>query len=504
MSVTYETLNPLFRMIRQRFSSLPVFSVSWIYLNNARHSAQKEIEQVKILPTLLSIFLRIGWLLFRGIFLSLRVVWIGLFLYRPLLKLKAMTFDGLAKSWTFSLNPTKEDFYLGDLADRLKEKNVRLLMLCGNATGGHWFRFLNKNISTTFPFQCPEFGLLKPFDIFLMIAKQYIASFYLLFQFLGEKKHQMRSALLLLSRDVLRYQTLTNGLYYWIGKRAFHYWKPKFFITLYEGNAWEKCLWMGLKEGDSSCCLVGYQHTVILRRTVEMREPSTVFGALPVIPDVILNTGSKPLEMMKPGYQRFKTRFLEFGSFRFQTPESGVRKPSTQKKTILVVPEGILSEMVCLFDIALILAKRRPDYQMRLRCHPVMSFERVRPFLKENIHAVSNVQLSTEVSMEQDFASSGAVLYRGSSTVLYAILAGLKPICYFQQGDDEGIDPLFELKAWREQVCSVEDLERVLDGYFDQSQSEAETEWEQASDYARNYVRPVMDQSINQLLEYVL
>ena len=81
-------------------------------------------------------------------------------------------------------------------------------------------------------------------------------------------------------------------------------------------------------------------------------------------------------------------------------------------------------------------------------------------FVKETKKA-NKILVSQSHDIEDDFKRSGYLLYRGSSTVIYAILAGLKPFYVHVHGEVE-IDPIYTLEAWKEKVECVEDLLKKL------------------------------------------
>jgi hypothetical protein len=124
--------------------------------------------------------------------------------------------------------------------------------------------------------------------------------------------------------------------------------------------------------------------------------------------------------------------------------------------TFLVLPEGIGSECIYLFEFALECARRLPEARFIFRTHPVLPFERLEPNIRGYYPVPDNVEVSRGRPIEDDFARATYLLYRGSSTVIYAVLAGLKPF-YIVRPDEIDLDPLYELAEWREHVHSVDD-----------------------------------------------
>ena len=155
-----------------------------------------------------------------------------------------------------------------------------------------------------------------------------------------------------------------------------------------------------------------------------------------------------------------------------------------------------------LFDVALEIASQLKEYTFIFRCHPVLPFKTVSSYLKQNLSRFSNVEVSNRKNIEEDFAKASIVLYRGSSSVLYAILNGLKPI-YFEERSHEYIDPLFRLEAFREVVDSKNQLCAVLKNYLNMDQKKIKADWLKACEYVKRYTIPVEDKAVHQFLERI-
>ena len=56
----------------------------------------------------------------------------------------------------------------------------------------------------------------------------------------------------------------------------------------------------------------------------------------------------------------------------------------------------------------------------------------------------NNISIS-QTSLSSDFVRSNIVLYRGSTSAVQAVAAGLRPI-YFQVGKEMSIDPIYEMQ----------------------------------------------------------
>jgi hypothetical protein len=168
--------------------------------------------------------------------------------------------------------------------------------------------------------------------------------------------------------------------------------------------------------------------------------------------------------------------------------------------TFLVLPEGIELECIHLFEFALECARRLPDARFVFRTHPVLPFERLESKLRGYHPVPSNVEVSRDRSIEDDFTRAAYLLYRGSSTVIYAILAGLKPF-YIARPNEMDIDPLYELSEWREYVHSVDDLIPRYRSHRAQAGKNSIAEWQRARDYCDGYVQPIREDAIDKMIE---
>jgi hypothetical protein len=209
------------------------------------------------------------------------------------------------------------------------------------------------------------------------------------------------------------------------------------------------------------------------------------------------------MAMMKPGHVPHMTKLIQFGSFRWAQGDFVPLTPRPSLQAVLVVPEtGVIREAKLLFNFAMRAASLLPDYRFIFRCHPVMPFVRVRPHLEEAPEELSNIEISDREAIDEDFARSSVLLYRGSSSVLYAVLYGLKLI-YLHDDHHPDVDPLFELGNWREHVSLPGELAELLRHYASTTEESGAEEWQNAAEYVRTYTAPVSETSVDRFLEAV-
>lgn len=484
--------------VKERFPWLAVIAVPWLHSTNPRELSNR-VDSNQKPPAFLFRIARIGWCFCLGL------RWAGIVLYlkflqrKNLRRLRREKFDGVAKTWFVHKKKKEEsgDFYLTGLQENLKARGFHTLFLYGNVVSSQWDDFCAGSSTIGDWCRLPDLCLASAWHPLWMALCQMVTAVRLFAASLFEKDPLVRRILKLASLDCLRAQTLLGGLHYWIGRRSVKIWRPKFFVTLYEGHGWEQCLWRGIRRTDPQCKIVGYSHTVIMSHNFETFAPRESRHEK-TTPDIVLTVGLRSLDILRPGHEKFGTQLIPFGSFRYSPNLEKLQEPDEKRRSILVIPEGIWEEALFMFEATHRIASRLKNHHFVLRCHPVLPYEVVRPKLKADPLTLPNVELSNRERMEEDFDRCGIALYRGSSSILYGILKGLKPF-YLESSSLRMIDPLFELKEWKE-VVETEDLfERRLKNFLEMPLEQNKTSWKVAARYVQDYIIPVDDAAMKNL-----
>ena len=272
--------------------------------------------------------------------------------------------------------------------------------------------------------------------------------------------------------------------------------RPSIVIALYEGHAWERCVFHAARTAGDPILCVGYQHT-ILRAHSHAVKRSLGHGSL-YDPDVILTLGEVTRNILEASEDLRNVRIVTFGTHRREEGHAPRRKPN-RTPVFLVLPEGIESECIYLFRYALECARCLPHARFILRTHPVLPFEKLGSKLKEFQSVPGNIEISRGTPIEEDFERAGYMLYRGSSTAIYGILAGLKPF-YVVRPDEMSIDPLGGLAHWREHVVSVDDLMERFAADQEADGEQGVQDWRKACDFCNKYTQPITPAGIDTLV----
>ena len=495
-TVSLERLAEALAAVQRQCPELAVLAIPWMHLKHPVHPVQEALLRGEgrgdgRLRRLVASLLYAGyyWGRLLGVHLRMR---------HELAALKRQSFDFIAKSWSFGVGRSdrEADFHYGDLQRRLGQRGVRVLLVYGNVWREGWTAFAKGCARAPLP-RLSEMCLVPLAAPLRMLARQWRASSRLRRLAAMTEDPLVKRISLLASRDCLAPQTARGGVYFWIGQALVRAWRPRAVLTLYESHGWEQALRWGIKTADPSCRTIGYQHVFIFPEARSMTRPPRPAG-LPVHPDLVLCVGEVSRERLRAGHEPYGTRLVRFGSF-WHRPPAVARPVEASRRAILVVPESSPAESQALFRFADACARRLSSYTFILRCHPEFPMSRALRLVSADLPRLPNVVLSERKVIEEDCARSSAVLYRGSSAVVYAILQGLLPI--YVQLDRDDRDPLDGLPAWRVRCETPDGLAEILARHERAPTDRLEAAWQAAVRYLDECTGPVTDESIEALME---
>lgn len=268
--------------------------------------------------------------------------------------------------------------------------------------------------------------------------------------------------------------------------------KPTIVMTMYEGHAWERCVFRAARASNPRIRCGAYQHTILRESTHALRrslgpalDPSFVICMGEVTRDELADDRTMP-----------STEYFVAGTHRRQ--ETTAPLTPVRRDVCLVLPEGIPEEAEFLFSFALDAASRQPGTRYIFRSHPLLPVMHVVRTLVGDRPLPPNVEASEGRSFDDDLARSGCVLYRGSSTVLYGILNGLKPY-YVSRPGELNLDPLYRLNLWRDVVASPAAFVTALDADRSLDDAARRMAWSRALDFARRYTMPEQPAAMDRL-----
>ncbi len=353
---------------------------------------------------------------------------------------------------------SNHDFIFGNIIKHLRKKNkVKIIYLnLTKINSKKIFNFLKHN---------KEIYILNKILTLkgeLIVLKDQITEFYNLLINLSIKRLGIKNYVLILA-NVFSYETRNNFRLRMQINYLVKLIKPSLVALSFEGNCWEKGVFNVCKNLEKNkkikCKTVGYQHAGIMNlQTIINHRYKNFFN-----PDFVITSGKTN---MKYFYKFFKTKkkIFEIGSNRHVQNINKKNKIKKLNKNILILPEGTYEETKILFDLSAQLAKNYPRKNFILRTHPqinINSFSK-RFLIFDKYTSLKNLIFSKK-TFDEDLKRSDAVIYRGSTGIVTAILHGLIPIYFKQSGEKLNLDPIFNLKKFKKIISSIKDFGKALD-----------------------------------------
>lgn len=335
-----------------------------------------------------------------------------------------------------------KDFYFGSLPLTLKKHNINVAISMLNKSyedEGKILNFYNES-------KVPRIILPNKINFFFEIAHilKINLNFFLIKFF--KKNYQVifnyinfKTSLKTLDIERTKYQ---------INKILKKY-KPKIFIFTFEGHALERQLINISKKNKSYC--IGYYFAVIKKKkNFSFKNFDEQF-----MPNEIITSGN----YSKKFFNKVNIKKLNiYGSNRFQFSLN--IKNNKCKKTILVAPEGVISETKYMLSFAKKCSQIYPNYKFIFRTHPDITKKLM---INHNFILTTsrkNLIISNKELME-DIKVASFILYRGSSVVITSCINNLKPIYLKKSGELISHDPLYEIN--KNVIVSPIELRRYIE-----------------------------------------
>lgn len=350
----------------------------------------------------------------------------------------------------------KDDFYYGDLAVKLRNHGISSLTTYIDYTKTKLLDLNAKKIDRD------DFRLIYP--KVLSIKEELIIYTQAAIDFLRILKHNFftkscldRRIAIYAAVHALSGATISALRLAYSIKKVVKSTRPDIIVVTYEGHSWERIAFFSARSVDSNILCVGYQHATLLNMQHSLaRGLDKKFN-----PDLILTSGEIALDKLKKIIQ-FPVEINLMGSKR-SFLKSNHTKPLSSidlKVTCLVVPEGITSEVILLFNFSLMCAQLLPEVNFIWRLHPNMLDVSLEKLSSNFIKLPSNVVLSNN-DINEDLINSDFALYRGSTSVVQGVVNGVRPI-YLEVENEISIDPLHEVCSYRDSVSNVFEFKKII------------------------------------------
>lgn len=285
------------------------------------------------------------------------------------------------------------------------------------------------------------------------------------------------------ARHAITRSTVASLRLYDAVKRLCVRFRPRAVIVTWEGHAWERLAFHAARTVVPNVLCIGYQHTILFPRTHALKRSL----GKSYDPDVILTVGEVNRDVLRMSHGLRGIPIVIYGSHR-RAAVVVQRRGGDEPTRCIVIPEGLESECMALFDFALTAAACLPDLQFVLRTHPVLPFDRLAR-RHSRLHTLpSNVRVSDQTDISADFSQCAWAIYRGSSAAVHAVLAGVRPVYVEFSGEEMPIDPLHALGGWRRHVTTAEELGAVVAADRAAASEDRYREWEPARAFCERYV----------------
>lgn len=385
------------------------------------------------------------------------------------------------------------DNYFSDLPKILKKSGLKSLVCLQNHTGRKVSLFPNNlDNESTFKVVFPEtlntreeiqniFLLWKESNILKKLAKAELIPL--------KKNILMQASTEALSSSSLYVLRLAKQVEYLVRKNNY-----KAIIVTFEGHSWERLVFSTAKKFNKEIKCIGYIHSPLFKRQHAVRRSL----AKDYNPDIIWTSGlvQKKLLDKENAIKDIPKEVL--GSNRCSNVPTKSNSIVKSKKVgerykLLVVPEGIMSEILLLFDYTLHCAMKNPKLSFVWRLHSLFSFDALTAQNEKYNQIPNNIEIS-ENDLNSDIMRCQWVIYRGSSAVFQAVVAGLRPIYLHVLGEMK-FDPLYGLNDWKIEIDSTKDIFEII------SKLPVEEEnYLKALDYCLNYYMPFEKSTLNRIV----
>lgn len=358
----------------------------------------------------------------------------------------------------------EKDLYFGNLQKILQKKKIYIQKILINHTKTSSNK-LNKNLKNKSIFVMPKY--LK----FFSEVKIFFCQINELLR-IGKKisitKNNKKNFLLKkICLSIFNPETTLALRMKFLLKRYIKEQDPNFIICTHEGYAWERMVFNTSKETKPSIRCIGYQHALFTKSQHAIKRK--LKGKYN--PDIIWTSGTVSEKELNRQKKLNGIKIKNIGSLKFNNDHVFKKINFNKKTTCLVIPEGIISECIKLFEFSLNCAKIMPNVNFIWRVHPSLNFNYVIKKMNINFELPKNISFSKNAKLKNDMRLSEFALYRGSAAIASALSFGIYPI-YLGEKDEIEIDPLYELKFKNLKIYTPKQFQMLLYRLSNKSKSD--------------------------------
>lgn len=271
---------------------------------------------------------------------------------------------------------------------------------------------------------------------------------------------------------------------------------PDFIFHTYENNWWERSLNQAhLSKKNTTKKCIGFIHCSILESHMKYTLVQDEWRLKPS-PDALLVTGKNILSVLseRGGYD-FKNILVGY-DLRGPNLYSIQKRNLGQIKQILVLLEGLDT----MPDLLLLVLESLPldMYQLKVRCHPVFPIEKPEFHKIRNHELYSKLTVTRGTSLEDDLNEADLVVYKGSTSALYAAYKGI-PLLRFQDDWWASDDPLIGCNILKKTFSNSVELLEGIEQFKLMKEEVFSEEQKKMQAYVFDYMNPYKDSELNHL-----
>jgi hypothetical protein len=270
------------------------------------------------------------------------------------------------------------------------------------------------------------------------------------------------------------------------------------FTTTYENNPWEKVCFKTLKEISPDIHTIGYQHAALSKSSLNMVLSGYEKDIIPM-PDRIITIGeiTKKFLVETGGYNPARVR--EGCGLRFAHLYTIKNKKRTRRNTLLVTPEGIMSESVTLANFVHSALQKKAGLRIVLRPHPALPFEKYKKYLNFNPNESDNFLISANESVKKDLDETDIIVYRGSTLALEALKMGI-PVIYLALSDIISVDPLFDGEGLNWVARTEKELVDTVTTIYGLTPAEYESKNRASQAFISRYIAEITEERLKEFI----
>jgi hypothetical protein len=270
------------------------------------------------------------------------------------------------------------------------------------------------------------------------------------------------------------------------------------FTTTYENNPWEKVCFMTLRTASPGTKIIGYQHAALSKSSLNMIISNNEKEVIP-LPDRIVTVGDVTREFLIHQGNYDPERVKSGCGLRFAHLFSLAVKERSRHNSVLVTPEGVLTESVNLSDFAYNTFHDNNTIHVIIRPHPALPYRDFKKYLGFDAGKCNNIAISKNDSVSADLKTTDAVIYRGSTLALEAIKMGI-PVFYVAQSDIISVDPLFDFSGLKWTVHTEKELADSIRMMYAMDPIEYHEKLQASQDFIKRYIVEITEERLQEFL----